>query len=344
VKVGAWAPLTGSAAAYAAVEYGAQAYFEWVNHHGGVDGRHIKYTILNDGYQPQRTVADARELVQKDDVTAMVAPLGSPTGVAAMPYLKSQKIPVIGPGSGSSVWVKPFKKTYFSTQPPYFNGAETFVKYGVKHLGLKKFAVFHQNTADGKESLKGADAALKQMGLPKAVDLSYSTSDVNFSAQANKLKRNGVDAVITANVESYTATFLKDLAQVNARPQVFASYVQNDPRMFKLAGPLWKDAIVGAWLKPPTDRFKKALKAYAPSNYSKPNSLSESGWVAAQTYVKGLKKSGGDPAKVIDGLEKIKHFKPELSRKSFGYGPHDHTGVATVALERAKNGEYVPVG
>ena len=47
-------PLTGEAAAAAGVLRGADAYFKYVNGRGGVFGRKIKFTYLDDGYDPSR--------------------------------------------------------------------------------------------------------------------------------------------------------------------------------------------------------------------------------------------------------------------------------------------------
>ena len=61
VKIGGTVPLSGVAAAYAAVGRGAEAYFEYVNARGGVAGRKIDYKMLDDAYLPvEHDPADAQ--------------------------------------------------------------------------------------------------------------------------------------------------------------------------------------------------------------------------------------------------------------------------------------------
>jgi branched-chain amino acid transport system substrate-binding protein len=48
ILLGATTPLTGPAAAYQSVARGANAYFQYVNSRGGVLGRKITYTYLDD--------------------------------------------------------------------------------------------------------------------------------------------------------------------------------------------------------------------------------------------------------------------------------------------------------
>ena len=61
ILIGGTVPLSGSASAFGTVGPGANAYFKYVNAHGGVFGRKIRYLWRDDGYDPSRTIeADAR--------------------------------------------------------------------------------------------------------------------------------------------------------------------------------------------------------------------------------------------------------------------------------------------
>jgi len=56
-------PLSGGASAYATISKGEQAYFASVNASGGVNGRKITQNVLDDGYDPAKTVALVRQIV-----------------------------------------------------------------------------------------------------------------------------------------------------------------------------------------------------------------------------------------------------------------------------------------
>src|SRR5262249_10641975 len=58
ILIGSHQPLTGPAApGYSEIAPAANAYFQYVNAHGGIYGRKIKYTYLDDGYDPSKTVS-----------------------------------------------------------------------------------------------------------------------------------------------------------------------------------------------------------------------------------------------------------------------------------------------
>src|SRR3978361_1308060 len=66
VKIGGTFPLTGVAPRYKTIPAAEKAYFDYVNDHGGVNGRKIDFTILDDAYDPSKTVPLAQQLVPSD--------------------------------------------------------------------------------------------------------------------------------------------------------------------------------------------------------------------------------------------------------------------------------------
>ncbi len=73
VTIGGTFPLTGVAApGYSEIPTGAQAYFDYVNANGGVNGRTIEFLVKDDGYDPTKTSTLTNELVLKDEVFATV--------------------------------------------------------------------------------------------------------------------------------------------------------------------------------------------------------------------------------------------------------------------------------
>src|SRR5438270_7392444 len=68
ILLGGTVPLSGLASGYKSVALGAEAYFKYVNDHGGVYGRKIDYRYLDDAYDPAQTVQQTRKLVEQDQV------------------------------------------------------------------------------------------------------------------------------------------------------------------------------------------------------------------------------------------------------------------------------------
>ena len=93
ITIGSHQPLTGVAApGYSEIAPASNAYFQYVNAHGGIHGRKIVYKYLDDKYDPTSTVSVVKQLVLQDNVYAIFDGLGTPTHLAVAPFLNSSKV------------------------------------------------------------------------------------------------------------------------------------------------------------------------------------------------------------------------------------------------------------
>ncbi len=96
-----------AAPGYDEISQAANAYFQYVNAHGGIFGRKINYIVENDQYNPSITVTMTHQLVLTDNIFADFNALGTPTHLAVAPYLNSEKVPDVFVASGCECWNAP---------------------------------------------------------------------------------------------------------------------------------------------------------------------------------------------------------------------------------------------
>src|SRR5579862_2280679 len=79
ITIGSHQPLTGPAApGYDEIAPASNAYFQYVNAHGGIYGRKIVYKYLNDQYNPSITATVVHQQLLQDNVYAIFNGLGTP--------------------------------------------------------------------------------------------------------------------------------------------------------------------------------------------------------------------------------------------------------------------------
>ncbi|HXW43305.1 MAG TPA: ABC transporter substrate-binding protein, partial [Streptosporangiaceae bacterium] len=101
ITIGSHQPLTGIAApGYDEIAPASNAYFQYVNAHGGVYGRKIIYKYLNDQYNSSITTTVVRQLILQDHVYAIFNGLGTPTHLAVAPFINAEKVPDLFVASG----------------------------------------------------------------------------------------------------------------------------------------------------------------------------------------------------------------------------------------------------
>lgn len=143
---------------------GAKLYFDQLNAQGGIGRRQVELRTLDDGYEPERCVANTQKFIA-DDVMALFGYLGTPTSMASLPLLQKAKLPLIAPLTGGAGLRDPkLAQTVFNLRASYADETALMVRQLVS-LGLKKIAVFHQNDAYGQSGLEGVMQALQGHGL-----------------------------------------------------------------------------------------------------------------------------------------------------------------------------------
>ncbi|SDG48704.1 substrate-binding protein [Bradyrhizobium sp. Rc2d] len=80
---------------------GIVAAFTEINAKGGVHGRKLQLISRDDGYDPDRSVAQTLRLIEDDKVFALIGAVGTPTAMATIPITSARNVPFIGPFTGA---------------------------------------------------------------------------------------------------------------------------------------------------------------------------------------------------------------------------------------------------
>ena len=120
-------------------------------------------SILDDAYDPSKTVPLVQQLVEQDKVFAVVGSLGTAPGLATWGYLNSHKVPQVLLATGDSYWGFSGAKKYPWTmgwQPDYPGEAKLYGKYIAQNMPTAKIGVLFQNDAYGKNYYAGLRVGL----------------------------------------------------------------------------------------------------------------------------------------------------------------------------------------
>src|SRR5262245_66591328 len=101
IKIGNINPYSGPASAYGAIGRTLAAFFNKVNAEGGINGRKITFISYDDGYDPSRTVEQARKLVERDEVLLLFQSLGTANNTAIERYMNGKKVPQLFVATGA---------------------------------------------------------------------------------------------------------------------------------------------------------------------------------------------------------------------------------------------------
>ena len=363
ITIGSHQPLTGPAApGYSEIAPASAAYFDYVNAHGGVDGRKIVYKYLDDAYDPTTTSTVVRQLVLQDNIYALFDGLGTPTHLAVISFLNSEKIPDVFVASGCDCWNQP--TTYpetFGWQLDYIREGKILGQYVAQHFKGKKIAYFYQDDEFGMDGVKGLEDEIPaSMVVAKQ---SYVDTNVNVAPQVAALRASGAQVVVSFSIPAFTALLKLNSLKLGYSPTLVVSNVGADP--ITLSGlleayakqggatvngnTLTNGIITDGYLPTLGDTsnswialFKKIHNQYDAKAPFDGNVLY--GEAVAYTFVQAMLKAGRNPTRA-DLVSAINSGLPQGPAVApYAYSASDHAGVTGGYIGVITNGVVVQQG
>ena len=262
IVIGAIHPYSGPASAYGAIGKAIGAYFDKVNAEGGINGRKIRYIALDDGYNPAKTVEQARKLVEQDEVLLVFNPLGTAANTAIQKYMNDKKVPHLFVATGATKWGDPKNFPWtMSWQPSYQGEAKIYAQHILETRPNAKIAVLYQNDDYGKDYLKGFEDGLGDKAKSLIVSkVSYEVTDPTIDSQIVTLKGTGADVFFNITTPKFAAQAIKKMAELGWKPTHYLNNVSASVGSVLTPAGLdnSKDILTAQYIKDPTDpQFQK---------------------------------------------------------------------------------------
>src|SRR5580693_3440599 len=359
ITIGSHQPRTGPAApGYDEIAPASTAYFDYVNANGGIYGRKIIYKYLNDAYDPTTTASVVRQLVLQDNVYSIFNGLGTPTHLAVVSFLNSEKVPDVFVASGCECWNAP--STYpetFGWQLDYVSEGKILGQYVAQHFKGEKVAYFYQDDEFGMDGVKGLNYEIP------ASQVVSKQSYVNTAPQVAALRASGAKVVVAFSIPAFTALLKLDSLKLGFNPTLVVSDVGSDPitlsglleSFAKQAGAtvngnqLTNGIITDGYLPSVGDTSNSwvALFTKVHNQYDAKEPLDGNflyGMSVAYTFVQAMLKAGRNPTRA-DLTNAIQGGLPQGPMVApFAYSSSNHLGVTGAYIGTIQNGVLVQQG
>src|SRR5262245_50786886 len=125
IVLGMHTDLSGVAATYGVSSSNAvKMRFEEINAAGGIHGRKIELIVEDQAYQVPKAVQACPKLINRDNVFAFVAPLGTPMNNACFKDQLAAGVPNLFPLSAARSMYEPFERLKFYGAATYVDQSE----------------------------------------------------------------------------------------------------------------------------------------------------------------------------------------------------------------------------
>jgi len=330
IVIGQFAAISGPAALLGQrMQLGMQAYFNAINAQGGVNGRTIKLLTRDDGYEPDKAAAAVKALIREDKVFALAGSVGTPTGLAALPILTEEQVPLVGMFTGAQALREPFNRQVFHVRASYFDETERIVQH-LTTLGIKKIAVFYQNDAYGKAGLEGMVRALSKRKLTPVATGTVERNSVDVAKSLEAILKVEPEAVVQISAYTSSASFIKQARVKGFGGQFFNVSFVGSKALADELGDVGAGVVISQVVPFPYTANNAVVRDYQQrmldAGQKEFDFSSMEGYLTARVLVEGLRRAGRNLTRdaLISGLESMHDVN--LGGFTINYNAKDHQG------------------
>lgn len=336
------AALDGPAAALGTgLRQGLLAAFNEANLAGGVHGRTLELTSMDDGYEPSRSIEAVTSVIKSDDYLALIGTVGTPTTKATQPLATAANLPLIGPFTGAGFLRDPALSNVVNMRATYDAETQAWVDYLVDDLGLKNIAILYQDDGFGRVGLSGVNKALEARGMTLSAEGTYTRNTLAVKSALLEIRKAEPEAIVMVGAYKPLAEFIKLSKKMKMDPVfVTISFVGSKALAAEL-GEAGDGVIVSQVVPQPWDASLPVVAAYQAAMKTfdaneEPGFVSLEGYITGRLAIQALENAGADVTRAgyleaLSGLGTI-----DLGGMTLSYGPGDNQGSDSVFLTRIR--------
>lgn len=316
---------------------GLHAAFKEANAAGGVKGRKLELMTVNDGYEPDKAIANTNKFINEDRVFGLIGEVGTPTSKAAQPIATKAGVPFIGPFTGAGFLRNAEHGNIVNVRATYDQETEAWIEYLTKNLKVERIAILYQDDSFGRVGLSGVTKAMDKRGMKLVAEGTYKRNTVAVKGALLKIRKANPQAVVMVGAYKPCAAFIKLAKKVKMDAKFVNISFVGSKALSKELGKDGEGVIVSQVVPFPHDTnvplvaaYQKALKAADAK--SEPGFVSLEGYMVGRLVVKALEQMDGDVTRksLMETIAKVGNF--DLGGVTLKYGQGDNQGMDKVYI------------
>jgi len=317
---------------------GVNLALEEVNAAGGINGKTLKATFLDDQVKSSEAINAVKKAVDQMKVPVIIGNDSSGLVLADMPFAAEAGIPQIVSGTNIRITNQGIK-TIFRMRANDAIAAKILGEYVVKSDKHKKIAFMYTNEDYGKGFMESTDIIVKGLGAQVVDSETCNIGDTDFTAQILKIKASGADSLLLLGKEVETAKFLRQSKQLGLNIATYGGSPFSLDYVLNLAGadsfeglkivthylPQDSDPVVSAFVKKYEAKFKIQPSTHSVCYYD-----------AVKLVAEVMKKYGTTKENIAKGLHEIGYTGVQSKYKADANGDM----VTKQVIGEYKNGKW----
>lgn len=348
ILIGTIQDLSGPLAAYGKqARNGMQLRIDEANEQGGVLGRKLKLVTEDSAYDPKRAVLAAQKLVSQDKIFIMAGHVGTAHNNAAMPVQIEKNIINFLPISPSSSMFEPFHRLKYSFAVTYEQQVLSGLPKMVKEKNAKRVCTLYQDDEFGLEVLKGAETALKGLGMELIEKTSYKRGATDFSSQVARMKAANCDLVLLATIVRETIGTIAEARKTGFNPTFFSVNTAYTELIHKLGGPAMNGlystmTVQHPYLDEASPQIRFWANKYKTRFNEDPGTLSVYGYQIIDLFIQAAAKAGPNLTtdSMVKAIDATKVPSDMFGAAEISFSPTKHLGTSLSRISQIQDGRW----
>ncbi len=279
---------------------GIQAAFAEINERGGVHGRRLELTSLDDAYEPEAAIANTAILANREKVFALIGAVGTPTSRSAVPVATSAGVPFVAPFTGAEFLRDPKLRLVVNMRASYYQETEEMVARLIGDRGIDRIAVLYQDDTFGRDGYQGVLRALERRGLKPVGTGVYPRNTTAVKTALLDLRSANPGAVVLVGAYRPVAAFIAWARHIGFDPVFMTVSFVGSNALRRELGPTGAGVYVAQVVPFPTGNRLPVLASYRRAlarhgNGTQPGFVSLEGYLAARLAIAALQDCGAQP-------------------------------------------------
>lgn len=235
IKIGAIFAVTGGASNLGAPEEKtAKMVVDEINKNGGINGQKVELIIKDSAGKTENAVSFAKQLIEEDQVVAIIGPTTSGETMAIKDLCESSKTPLISCAAAETI-VEPQAHYVFKT-PQKDSYVVKWIYESMKEHNITKIGVLASLSGFGKGGLAQLEKYAAEYGITISAQESYDPTATDLTAPLAKLQASGAEAIVNWSIEPAQSIVAKNMKQLNMDIPLYQSHGFGNIKYVEAAG------------------------------------------------------------------------------------------------------------
>lgn len=352
IAVGTHVDLSGPLAPLGvAVRNGLTMAFDEINAKVSVNGHKFHLIVADNAYNPRKAVGIVNSFIDRDQVFAVLCPVGTPPVARTMPLVLNSHTLHLFPFASVDETYVPGQPLEFAIDLPASQQIAVGLRAIFAERGPLKVGVLYRTDTLGQAVLKGASDELAASGVHPVGAESFRPGEQNFTAALARLHAAGAELVVLGAIPQEAIVAMQQSEAQNWLPVFLCDQACYVPELPPLGGravaglytvattpipyPDDKDPKLRAWVRRYEQRFGTVASQAAFRAY-----------LNARLFAEAVRRTGAEPTehRIAHQLEQMSPWKdPDYGGIPVVFTPRDHIGFHTGFLAQVRNGRWTAV-